>query len=233
MQALRSAYGQGFVTGVPFVIVVAPFALLFGVAATEAGLAVSETMAMSVLVIAGASQFTALQLMQDGAPVLVVLGASLAVNLRMAMYSAALVPHLGAVPFWQRAFAAYLLVDQSYLVSIRRFEAEPEMTTAAKLRYFLGAVSPLIPVWYACTWAGAVAGAAIPPGTARDFAVPITFLALIAPALRALPHLGAAAVSALLALVFAGLPAGLGLMLAALAAIATGALLETWLERRT
>ncbi len=73
---------------------VAPFGLLFGVVATEAGLNLVETLTLTVLVIAGAAQFTALALLEDQAPTIIVIIASLAVNLRMAMYSAALFPHL-------------------------------------------------------------------------------------------------------------------------------------------
>jgi predicted branched-subunit amino acid permease len=47
-------------------------------------------MTMTVLVIAGAAQFTALALLEEQAPMLIVIIAALAVNLHMAMYSAAL-----------------------------------------------------------------------------------------------------------------------------------------------
>ena len=67
----------------------------------------------SLVVIAGAAQFTALQLLQEEAPTVIVLISALAVNLRMAMYSASLTPYIGSAPLWQRAFAAYLTVDQS------------------------------------------------------------------------------------------------------------------------
>jgi len=98
----KSTYMLGLVRALPFVIVVIPFAMLFGVVATEAGLPLSQTMAFSVLVVAGASQFAALQFMSENAPVLVILASALAVNLRMAMYSASITPHLGAAPMWQR-----------------------------------------------------------------------------------------------------------------------------------
>ena len=68
--------------------------------ATEAGIDVAQVMGFSVLVLAGASQFSAVQLLSDHAPVLVVLASSLAINLRMAMYSASLTPWLGAAPAW-------------------------------------------------------------------------------------------------------------------------------------
>ena len=101
-----SSFWRGLRDGLPFLIVVGPFAMLFGVLATEAGLAIHETMGFSVVVIAGAAQFTALQLMNENAPTLVIIASALAVNLRMAMYSASITPHLGQLPLWKRAIAA-------------------------------------------------------------------------------------------------------------------------------
>ncbi|MEM9792325.1 MAG: AzlC family ABC transporter permease, partial [Pseudomonadota bacterium] len=73
MNTPRSAFLSGLTAGLPFVIVVIPFAVLFGVVATEAGLDLLQTMAMSFLVIAGASQFVAVQLLVDQAPTLIIL----------------------------------------------------------------------------------------------------------------------------------------------------------------
>src|SRR6056297_2366962 len=111
---VKTAFWRGARDALPFVLVVGPFAMLFGVVATEAGLDLLATMGFSVLDIAGASQFAALQQMTEGAPVLVAIATALAVNLRMAMYSAALLPHLGEAPLWKRAVVAYLNVDQTY-----------------------------------------------------------------------------------------------------------------------
>ena len=57
----------------------APFGLLIGAVSTEAELNLIETMTM-----------TALALLEEQAPTLIVIIAALAVNLRMAMYSVAL-----------------------------------------------------------------------------------------------------------------------------------------------
>ena len=65
----NSAFRQGVLAGLPFSVFAIPFATLFGVVATEAGLNIAQTMGFSVLVIAGASQFTAIQLMSENAPV--------------------------------------------------------------------------------------------------------------------------------------------------------------------
>lgn len=228
----KSQFLRGIGTGLPFVLVIAPFGALFGVVATEAGLNLVETMGFTSLVIAGASQFTALQLMSENAPVLVILATSLAVNLRMAMYSASLVPWLGAAPVWKRAVIAYMTVDQTYACSIAEYEARPEMSLSQRIAFFAGVSLPIVPLWYAATLAGALVGTGIPESFALDFALPITFIAMLGPMLRTLAHLAAALVSAVLALAFAGLPAGIGLLLAGLAAMISGALVETWQERR-
>ncbi|MDE3028305.1 MAG: AzlC family ABC transporter permease [Paracoccaceae bacterium] len=227
-----SLYWRGFRNGLPFILVIVPFGLLFGVVATEAGLPISQVMGFSVIVIAGAAQFAAVQLMQSHAPTLIVIATALAINLRMAMYSASMVPHLGAAPLWQRALISYMMLDQTYATSIMEFERVPDLTSRQKVVYYVGAASPIVLPWYLATWAGATVGTAIPSSYALDFAIPITFLAMIAPMLRTLPQVAAALVSITLSLIFSGLPYNLGLLLAAPCAMITGAQTERWQMRR-
>jgi predicted branched-subunit amino acid permease len=218
----KTMFASGFRDGAPFIIVIIPFSMLFGVLATEAGLSVFETLSFSVVVIAGAAQFTALQLMAENAPTVVVIASALAVNLRMAMYSAALTPHIGGATVWQRALAAYCIVDQSYAVALLKYEQSPEMTPPQKLAYFFGAIAPVIPVWWLFTVVGAMVGEALP----HDFAVPITFLAIIAPALRTRAHVAAAATAAILSLLLDTVPYNLGVLLAGIGGMMVGARIE-------
>ncbi len=222
----NSPFRRGVLAGAPFNLMSLPFSMLFGLVATEAGLDVAQTLGMSILVIAGASQFTAVQLMTENAPVWIVLATALAVNLRMAMYSASLQPHLGAAPFWQRALVAYLNVDASYALSIQDFEDRPQQTVPEKLLFFLGTMTPLTPMWFGGTYLGAIAGSALPDSAAVDFAMPIMFLALLGPMLKTLAHLAAAISSVVAALALAFLPSGIGLLLAAFLAMAVGAEIE-------
>ncbi len=228
----RALYARGFLDGLPFLLVVGPFAMLFGVIATEAGLNLAEVMGFSVLVIAGASQFAALQMMTDNAPALLVLSASLIVNLRMAMYSASLTPHLGAAPLWQRALIAYFNVDQTYALSVAKYETAPDLPMRQRVAYFFGAATPIGPTWYMFTLAGALLGTRIPEGYGLDFALPIAFLAMVAPMLRTLAHVAAALTSVLLALGLAWMPSGLGLLVAGVVAMVVGAAVEQWREGR-
>lgn len=232
--AKRAAFRRGIRDSIPFLLVFLPFGMLFGIAGTAAGLDLAQVMGFSIFVVAGAAQFSALQLIQAHAPTFLVLAASLAVNLRMAMYSAALAPHLGrAAPGW-KALIAYLMMDQNYALAQNRYDAAPAEPMPAKIAYYMGSAGILAPMWWIATLLGALFGQSLPSGLALDFAVPVTFLAMIAPALRSVPHLVAALVSCIAALLlgFAPLPPGTGVLFAALLAMAAGAGTETLIARR-
>lgn len=228
----RSAFLRGARAALPFTVVVVPFGMLFGVVATEAGLHVWETMLFTLSVFAGASQFAAIQTMQENAPAAIVLLTALAVNLRMVMYSVTLAPHYGNTPRWTRAIMSYFLVDQTFAATTVEFERNPGLSSAEKVAFFFGSVAPVAPLWFAASLAGALIGRAVPPEWALDFALPITFLAMVAPMLRSLPHIVAAGLSILLSLLLAPMPYGTGLLVASALSMAAGALLDAYLERR-
>ena len=221
---------QGFARGLrfslPFALVVIPFGLVFGVIATETGLDPLQTGVFSLLVGAGAAQLAALQMIAEGAPVSVIVLTATAVNLRLAMYSASLAPHLGAAPAGTRLLAAFFLVDQAYAASILQFERSPDWPVRAKLAYYFGTIVPVAPTWVVASAAGALIGHRLPADWPLDFFVPMAFLALVGPMLRTPAHGVAAAVSVGAALVLAGLPWSLGLLAAGLIAMTAGALTE-------
>lgn len=231
-RSTSAAFWRGLLDVLPFLLIVVPFAVLFGVVARDAGLNLFEAMSMSVLVIAGASQFTALALMQDNAPILITVATALAVNLRMAMYSAALVPHVGKARLGTRALISYLMVDQAFAVAVKKYEETPAMTLPEKLAYYFGCMSMLAPLWYLFSLIGALVGQAIPAELSLDFAMPVCFIALTAPLLRSAPHVVAAIVSVVMAVAFAWLPWNLGLLVAAALAMIAGAQTELYLNRK-
>lgn len=228
----RDAFLRGLRDGAPFLLVVIPFGALFGVAAAEAGWNLAQIVAMSVFVIAGASQFTALQLLGDNAPLAIILVTALAVNLRMAMYSASLAPLIGSVPLWKRAIVSYVLIDQTYGITMTDEELRPGLSPGERVAHFFGASVAICPLWYVATLVGALIGSAMPEALALDFAVPITFIAMFAPALRSPPHLAAAFVSVVVSLALVWMPFSLGLLIAAGVAMLAGAGVEMALDRR-
>lgn len=232
MSPTRAAFLRGLLASAPFLFVITPFALLFGIIATEAGLNIVEVMGFSLAVFAGAAQFTAIQMMQENAPTLMILATSLAVNLRMSMYSASLTPHMGQLSLMQRAVLSFFLVDQSYAASMVEFEKRPQMSNSEKVAYFTGTFVLVAVPWYIATFVGALVGTQIPESWGLDFAMPLTFIALSSPMLRTPAHLVAAFVAVVLSLVFFKLPYSSGVLVAGIVAMLAGAFVEIWSERR-
>ncbi len=225
-------FRDGVFSGLPFSLVLVPFGMLFGVVATEAGLNIFEVMAFSVLVIAGAAQLSAVSLMSENAPVLIVLAISLAVNLRMGLYSAALVPTFGKLPLWKRSLACYWLFDQPFALTSLDLKKNPNRSVDERLGFFFGVGIPLSIFWYSATFIGAYLGEFFPTNIGLDYAIAATFLSLIAPLLRSPAHLAAAFVSVLGTLLLQSLPFNTGLLIAALAAMLVGAEIERRLPKK-
>ncbi|GLQ35866.1 branched-chain amino acid transporter AzlC [Amylibacter marinus] len=231
-QSVHSYYWIGLRDTVPFLLIIIPFGLLWGVVGSEAGFDLTAVIAMSLIVVAGAAQFTATSLMVEQSPLFITVLAALAVNLRMVMYSAALAPHLGGQRLGMRLLTSYFMVDQNFALSIKKFEDAPEMKGAEKAQYYLGSATLLVIGWVIASVCGAVFGATIPDYFALDFAIPICFIALSAPLMRSLPHFVAAVVSVIGALMFVNMPYSSGLLLASVIAMIAGVQTEMFLKRR-
>jgi predicted branched-subunit amino acid permease len=226
----RESAGAAFVEGardiVPMVLAVAPFGAVAGLAAVASGLDFAEAVALSALVNAGSSQLAALQLLTQGAPVPVILATTLVVNLRFLMYSMAIAPYLEGVPNRWRLAMSHVLVDQTFAFATRRYTERPG--AGYRVAYFLGLGAPLLGSWLAGNAVGAALGAQVPAGWSLDFAIPLTFLALLMPAINDRPAALAALVGGVAALVGLGLPYNLGLIVAAVAGILAGLFSERW-----
>lgn len=225
-------FRRGLIEGAPFNLAVIPFSVLFGVVAVEAGFDIAQVMGMAFVVIAGAAQLTAIQLMQEQAPTVMVILAACAVNLRMAMYSASLAPHLSHGPLKWRLVMSYFLVDNVYAQTIAEYPKRPGWSFHDKAAYYMGLALGVVPSWYLFSYVGAVIGEQIPESFALDFASPIMFTALAAPMIRGRANIAAAIAAVVVALLAADLPYSFGMVVGAAAGIAVGVLVELRGERR-
>jgi predicted branched-subunit amino acid permease len=207
----------------PLLLGVIPFGLICGAACVAAGMPEWGAVGLSLIVFAGASQLATIQLMADQASMAVVILTGLVVNLRMLMYSASLAPHLAATGPLARSAGAYLLTDQAYAVSISRFSSSGGVNPFA---YYVGAGLVMWTGFNVCTALGAYLGAFIPAAWSLDFSIPLTFIALVIPAVRDRPALIAAVAAGVTACLAARLPFNLGLILASATGIAAGYLAE-------
>lgn len=217
----RADFLAGVRTVAPVVVGIVPFGLVAGAAAVAAGLTPWQAVGLSTVVFAGASQLAAIDLLGDGAPLAVVVATVLVVNLRMVMYSASIAPYFRAVPARLKAPMAYLLTDQAYALSLARFLDDGDRGVS-RPAYYLGAALPLWVVWQICTVAGVLVGANVPGWLPLDFALPLTFLALLVPTIQDRATAAAALVGGGVATLGAGIPFELGLMVGALGGIIAG-----------
>ena len=216
----RRSVAMGLRDGLPLAIAVIPFGAITGLAAVQAGLDKLQAILMPYLVFAGASQLAAYQLIKVGAPVLVILATTTLINLRFTMYSASLSRYLGSVPRVWRFVVAFFTTDQGFVLAVHRFESDAP--PASVLGYLTGSWTPMWFFWTTSAVVGVLLGAVVPPGWHLDFVVPLVFLSLLAGALRGRPSVLAAAAAGTLAVVLAGWPLNLGMMLGSLAGIAVG-----------
>ncbi|MGB2000227.1 MAG: AzlC family ABC transporter permease [Candidatus Puniceispirillaceae bacterium] len=215
---------QEFWTGVrqelPLQLGVAPFGLVFGVLGLASGLTPLQTILLSSIIFGGASQVVFAQLWGAGVPAPVV-GASVSVvNLRHTLYSASIAPYLRRLPLIWRIPLAYLLTDEAYAVTINRLRTEP--ASAYQHYHLLGTGMTLWICWQISTITGVIFGATIPQSWSLGFAIPLTFIAIVAPAIRRRADLAACLTAGIISVVGQPLPWKSWIILAAIGGIAAG-----------
>jgi predicted branched-subunit amino acid permease len=209
----------------PALIGTVPFGFVCGVAAVASGLTPLQGVMLSVLAFSGIAQLIASQLIAANSPFIVTVSAAFIVSLRLLMYSAALSPHMAHLDRRWRLFLSYVMTDQSFAMAVRRY-SEPGAVTH-KHWFFLGAAAMLYVPWQVSVTLGVIAGAQVPASWSLDFAVVLSFIALLVPAVRTRADLAAAMVAAGVALAAAGLPYRLSLVIASIAGIAAGLAIES------
>ena len=208
----------------PILLGVVPFGLVFGALAISAHLSILAAQAMSSIIFAGASQIIAAQLVGTGTSGLVILMVVFVVNLRHALYSASVAPHVKDLKTGWKLLLAYLLTDEAYAVSIMHYDRDGDPRN--RHWYFFGAGLTLWSSWQVSTAIGIFIGAQIPASWPLDFVLPLTFIALVVPAIKDRAGLAAALVAGLIGLLAEGLPYKTGLLAAALIGIVTGLVIE-------
>ena len=220
----KDLFWAGVRAEIPLLIGVFPFGLIYGALALNAGLSTAAAQLMSSIVFAGSSQFVTTQLVHEGAPGLVIVLTIAVVNLRHMLYSASLAPYLKDLSLRWKALLSYLLTDEAYAPSIIKYEKEG---VGPFTHWFvLGAGFALWFNWQVSTAVGVFLGAAIPQDWPLDFALPLTFIAMVVPVLKNRPMIAAALSAGIVSLLAYSLPFKLGLILAALTGIVVGTVLE-------
>jgi 4-azaleucine resistance transporter AzlC len=225
MNQVTKSFWAGVRRELPLLIGVVPFGLIYGALALGAGLSPATAQMMSSIVFAGSAQFITTQLIRDSAPGLVIVSTIAVVNLRHMLYSASVAPYIEHLPMRWKTGLAYLLTDEAYAAVILHYESNG--FTPASHWFFLGAGLALWTTWQVSSALGIFLGTALPSSWPLDFALPLTFIAMVMPVLKDKPMLAAALSAGTVALLAQELPFKLGLILAAFVGIVTGTVLES------
>jgi predicted branched-subunit amino acid permease len=211
---VRDSLGVGLTTGL--------YGVSFGAVSVAAGLSVTQTCVLSLLMFTGASQFALVGVVVGGGSAVSAGLTALLLGTRNTLYGLRLAPLLG----WtrgQRVGAAHLLIDESTAMSVTR-----ESRAAARLGFLVTGVSIFV-LWNLATLAGAVAGNAIgdPSQYGLDAAVGAAFLALLWPRLHQRSNRLVAIAAAAVALgVVPLVPAGVPVLAAAGVALLAGLIMK-------
>lgn len=208
-QSVRAiSLGVGFATGL--------YGISFGALSVAAGLDFWQTMALSLLMFSGGSQFAFVGVIASGAGVVPAILSAWLLGVRNGFYSIRLSPVLSLRSF-MKPIGAQLTIDESNAVSLSQ---EPDVENQKKGFWYTGIA--VFVFWNLSTATGALIGSIIgnPSDFGLDAAAGAAFLGLIWPRLKESKLLLLAVVAAFTAtLLSAFLPAGIPVLLTALVAV--------------
>ena len=210
----------------PLVLASLPFGMVFGAMGQAQGLPDSVTMAFSILVFAGSSQFVAMTLLAVGASTLVIVLTTLVINLRHMLYGISLIPTVRHLPLTTRLAMGFFLTDETYATLVNRLAHSNNQQVDT--RYYFGSGLLMYANWVFSTYLGILAGHQFPAltGFGLDIAMVVAFTGIIVANLTMPSHWICAAVAALSGCLTYTWPHNTGLLFSAVLAIIAGVLSE-------
>jgi 4-azaleucine resistance transporter AzlC len=170
---LRSSYREGLERIAPVAPASASFGIAFGILASTAGMGSLAPIVMSATTFAGAAQFAAASVLDDGGSVAAAVVAAVLLNARYLAISLAIAPAFEG-PRIRRLVESQLIVDESWAVAqVGGGRIDRRVLVAAGLL--------LYPCWVGATALGVFGGGLLgkPERFGLDAAFPALFLALL------------------------------------------------------
>lgn len=219
----KSFFAAGFRSMIPITTGVIPFGAVVGTVSSEAGLSFFQTLSLNTLMYAGAAHLASVSLMSKQAASIVVIMTGLIINMRFLLYSAAMSPYLQNEKWYVRFFCSYTLTDQSYASMMAH--QDKLQTTHQNVQFYIGGAVCMIIAWTSSMIAGYAFGNFAPASWALDYAVPLSFVALVIPTIKNKNYVMVAGFSFIVSILLNDLPYRLGLIVTALLSIGLAALL--------
>ena len=210
----------GCAEALPIALGIFAYGSVFGMLARQTGLSLAESMLMSGLVYAGASQFAVLGLWGSPIPTVAIVVTTFVVNLRHLMMSASLFPWLAKQRRSATSAMLFLLSDECWALTVG------EIARGGRdLGFFVGCGLTLFAAWQGATVAGHVLGNVLqdPARWGLDFAFSAVFIVLLTGLWRGRRDLLPWATAAVVAVVASRLPGNWYIVLGGLSGSLVGA----------
>jgi 4-azaleucine resistance transporter AzlC len=176
----QGLWRKGIQAGLPIAIGYMPVAFTFGLLAKAAGLSLFDTVGMSIIVFAGASQYIALSMIAafSGAAELIL--TTFIMNIRHLLMSASLKEIAEEDPKWLKAIYAFFITDETF--SVAATSSEKKINGS----YLLGLGLVAYSSWVIFSGVGYVMGSGLPETLQASMGIALyaMFIALLVPAAK-------------------------------------------------
>ena len=176
----KKEYFDGVRAALPVILGFVPVGIAYAVMAHDAGFSALETVLMSLLVFAGASQMMAVGMYAQGAGLVAMITAAFIINLRHVIMSTCVFNRMGSTPLALRIISSAGVTDETF--AIFTTSDEKRCTPA----FFLGLVSVAYLSWAMGSLIGALASEALPALVSASLGIAMyaMFIGLLVPSLR-------------------------------------------------
>lgn len=223
----KDAFRSGMRAGIPVAVGYIPIAIAFGLLAKSFDMPNVITLAMSLFIFAGASQFIGVQLIMAGSMYWEIILTTFILNLRHFLMSASLSQRLETTSNRFLAAIAFGVTDETFSVASTRDES-------TRGHFVLGLNMIAFLAWNVGTWIGVFLAFGLPVSVQASMGIALyaMFIGLLVPSLTRKPVIVVAAIAVLTQAVlyfgitpFLPLSPGLSIILATVVAAGAGALL--------
>lgn len=228
----KRAFREGVKACAPTMPGIFAWGMVTAMAMVKSGLTVWQALGMTFVVFAGSAQLASIPLIAANAPIWVVFITAVVVNLRFVIFSAALGPHFGHLPWYKRIWHGYFNADIMMALFPQRFSSVSITSTQGKVGYFNGVAYANWCAWQAGSVLGILLASRIPQSWGIGFAGTLALLAVAIPLIINTAALVGVAVASIVAVAAAAMPYRLGLLLAVIAGMAAAMVVDTYLDSK-
>lgn len=182
----KEQYLLGVKAGLPVVLGFIPVGIAYAIMAGQSGLSISQTVMMSVLVYAGASQIMAVGMFAQGAGIFAIVMATFILNLRHLMMSTCVMNRLKGTKTGMKLLLAFGVTDEAFAIFTMMDEEKSSSF------FFFGLICITYSSWISGTMIGCVASQFLPTFISNSLGIALyaMFIGLLVPNVKKNLRLG-------------------------------------------